>query len=86
MVLDEAKILGKAIVATAYPTVRDQIVDGNEGLIVPMSAEGVAEGVMRLLGDQFLYGRISSYLSTHEYGNQHEIEKYMSLFDGESNA
>ncbi|MBR3795261.1 MAG: glycosyltransferase [Clostridia bacterium] len=86
VVLDEAKILGKAIVATAYPTVRDQIVDGNEGLIVPMSAEGVAEGVMRLLGDQFLYGRISSYLSTHEYGNQHEIEKYMSLFDGESNA
>lgn len=86
VVLDEAKILGKPIVVTAYPTVRDQIVDGSEGLIVPMSAEGVAEGIMRLLNDRVLYDGISSYLAAHEYGNQSEIEKYMNLFDGEDNA
>lgn len=86
VVLDEAKILGKPIVATAYPTIRDQIVDGSEGLIVPMSAEGVAEGILRLLNDRALYDGISSYLAEHEYGNQSEIEKYMNLFDGESNA
>jgi len=86
VVLDEAKILGKPIVSTAYPTVRDQIVDGSEGLIVPMSAKGVAEGILCLLNDQAMYDGISSYLTAHEYGNQSEIEKYMNLFDGEGNA
>lgn len=86
VVLDEAKILGKPIVATAYPTVGDQILDGREGLIVPMSAEGVAEGILRLLNDQTLREGISNYLSAQEYGNQSEIEKYMKLFDGVEHA
>ena len=48
IVLDEAKILGCPIVVTNYPSAKDQIVDGTNGLVVEMSAEGVARGVKQL--------------------------------------
>ena len=83
VVLDEAKILCRPIVATAYPTVADQIADGKEGLVCAMSPEGIADGIMKMLADDALRGRISDYLACHEYGNQSEVEKYMRLIDGE---
>lgn len=79
VVLDEAKILNTPIVATAYPTVRDQLENGQEGLIVSMTAEGIADGVHRILKDTELYNRISAHLKGREYGNQKEILKYLEL-------
>ena len=83
VVLDEAKILGAPIVATAYPTVYDQIADGREGLICEMSPEGIAGGVSQMLGNGELRRRVQEYLSAREYGNSSEVEKYMRLIDGE---
>ena len=79
VVLDEAKILAVPIVTTAYPTVGDQLEDGQEGLIAPMTSEGLAEGVLKVLEDTALYNRISGYLKSREYGNQKEILKYLKL-------
>lgn len=81
VVLDEAKMLCKPIVATAYPTVADQVADGREGLVVPMSAEGIAEGVRRMLTDDVLRSAVTAYLAGHEYGNQAEVAKYIKLLD-----
>ena len=81
VVLDEAKILGVPIVATAYPTVSDQIIDGKEGIVVPMSSEGIAEGVFRIIQDDILRNKLKQYLSMNEYGNQSEVVKYMKLLD-----
>ena len=82
VVLDEAKILGKPIVATAYPTVRDQIIDGMEGIIAPLSVQGIADAIEKMMNDQQLYTRIRSFLSQHDYGNQEELAKYKMLLDG----
>ena len=81
VVLDEAKMLCTPIVATAYPTVGDQVQDGLEGIVIPMTAEGIADGVQRMLEDASLRGEISAYLAAHEYGNQQEVAKYMALLD-----
>lgn len=54
IVLDEAKILGKAIVVTNYPSVADQIEDGVTGLITGMEPEHIADGIQRLLEDESL--------------------------------
>lgn len=51
IVLDEAKILGKAIVATNYPSVSDQIEHGVTGWITGMEPEAIADGIQRLLED-----------------------------------
>lgn len=81
VVLDEAKILCKPIVATAYPTVKDQVEDGKEGLVVEMSPNGIAQGVKQMIENEVLRKNIEQYLSHHEYGNQNEVQKYMDLID-----
>lgn len=81
VVLDEAKMLEVPIVATAYPTVRDQVKADEEGIITELSPEGIAEGILRLLDDELLYGHIKEYLAGQDYGNESECEKYMALFD-----
>lgn len=51
IVLDEAKILGKAIVVTRYPSVTDQIEDGTTGIVVDISPEAVAEGIENVINN-----------------------------------
>jgi len=79
VVLDEGKILCAPIVTTAYPTAADQIADGEEGLIVEMSPEGIADGIASLLTDETRRLKLKQYLSNREYGNQQEVEKYCKV-------
>ncbi|WP_026669963.1 glycosyltransferase [Butyrivibrio sp. AE3006] len=81
VVIDEAKILGIPIIATNYPTVADQIKDGDEGIVVSMNPEGIADGVEKLLNSEELRTHLHQYLSEREYGNQDVIAKYMDLID-----
>lgn len=83
VVLDEAKIFARPIIATNYPTVHDQVAEGLEGLIVEPDPEAIADGIERLLRDDTLRSSITEYLGSHKYGNQEEISKYMALIEGE---
>lgn len=58
IVLDEAKILGKAIVTTSYPSVRDQILDGITGLVVEMTPEALAGAVETILNNPVMKHRL----------------------------
>ena len=49
IVLDEAKILGKAIVVTNYPSVTDQIIDGKTGIVTNKEPEDIATGIENLI-------------------------------------
>lgn len=82
--LDEAKILAKPIVVTAYPTVGDQIINGDEGLITELSPESIASGIREMLEKRALREHISGFLSAHEYGNQDEVKKYIQVIEGTS--
>ena len=83
VVLDEAKILCKPIVVTNYPTVKDQIENLTEGVVVDISAEAIAEGIERIIKNSTLKEQLVSNLCMNEYGNQGEITKYMALIDGD---
>ena len=75
MVLDEAKILAKPIVATNYTTVRDQLIN-EEGLIVNMTSEAIAEGTRKMLADAKMRGIFENNLKQRDYGNTYEMEKF----------
>ena len=81
VVLDEAKILQKPILVTDYATVRDQILDGKEGIITRIDANSIADALINLIEDNSKLEKLTCYLSEHEYGNQNDIEIYMDLFD-----
>ena len=75
----EAQILCKPVIVTNYPTAHSQITDGVDGVIVPMDNKNCALGIVKVLNDKALLNEISSYLATHDFSNESEVEKIYSL-------
>ena len=75
----EAQILCKPVIVTDYPTAGSQIRNGIDGVIVPMDNDGCAKGIIEAMKNQGLLNSISEYLSTHDYGNEREVEKIYAL-------
>lgn len=75
----EAQMLCKPVVVTNYPTAASQIISGVDGVIVPMDNEGCARGIAAVIADTALRQRLVDYLSTHDYGNENEVEKIYGL-------
>ena len=85
VVLDESKILGTPIVVTNYETVYDQIIDTKEGIIVERNEKKIANIIKQLILNSSKRLSIKSYLESREYGNQHEVQKYISIIEGSDN-
>lgn len=79
IVIDEAKILNKLIIATNYPTVKDNILDGQTGIICEMNSEAIADKIAIISKDYQLQNNIVENLKKFN-GNEAEIEKYIALF------
>ena len=77
--VDEAKCFARPIVVTDFGTVRDQIEDGVDGLIAPISPQGIADAVQRLLCSPQLRQTLSDNLQEEKTGNEEEIEKLYAL-------
>ena len=80
--LDEAKILTRPIVATAYPTVHDQL-GVKEGIIAGTDAVSLADAVQGLLEDPSRCEELSFYLKSNEYGNADRVKDYFQALEGE---
>ena len=81
VVLDEAKILAVPIVATNYPTVGDQLVDGKEGIVVDISSEGLSKGIGDIIDKKIDIKQCVNYLENNEYGNQQDIQLYYEIIE-----
>lgn len=82
MVIDEAKILKKIAVITNYNTAKNQIIDGVNGIISDFGEENIASNIFKLLNDESLKEGITANLSSDNYDNVDEINKYYDLFEG----
>lgn len=81
VVLDEAKILCTPILATAYPTVADQICDGDEGIVTELSAQGIYRGVKNMMEKPEVTQQIRAFLAARDYGNANRVEDYIKILD-----
>lgn len=79
--LDEAKILGRPIVATSYPTISDQLKE-DEGVVVEINSSAIADGVEMLINDEAKRVEISNHLMSNNYGNSECIAAYYEAIDG----
>lgn len=77
--IDEAKILHKPIIVTNFSTAKDQIVHNQNGLIVDMNSEALAEGIQQLIENESLRQFFSNQLSKENFGTELEIEKLYAL-------
>ena len=75
----EAQILSKPVVITNYATASSQVKDGIDGVIVPMDNDSCAKGIVDIILNENKLKQITEYLSTHDYGNEKEMERLYSL-------
>ncbi|PFM78972.1 glycosyl transferase [Bacillus sp. AFS077874] len=87
MVIDEAKILRKPIISTNYNSVEDQITDGLNGIIAPVSPIGIADALERLLLSsqqcRELEKNLKNLSNLYYEQVQSTILKHYKLFGGE---
>ena len=79
--VDEAMAMRRPIVLTDFSTAADQIVSGKNGLIVPMTPRGIADGVEDLLLHAEKRAAFSEALGRGSYSNEGELRKLYALFD-----
>lgn len=79
--LAEAKMFQKPIVTTNFEAVNAQFTNRKNGLIVDISAQGIAEGVMQMLTDTALKETCVHNLQSEKIGNVEELEKFYKLLE-----
>ena len=79
LTLAEARMLNVPCVTTNFDVVYAQMSDGENGLVVDMTPEAVADGIIRLATDTELYQHIKHYQEHEKKGNVEEIEKFYEL-------
>lgn len=80
VILNETKMLAKPILATGYPTVRDQITDGMDGVIVEMEPQAIAVGLEALLTDKEKQETLANNLKAADLQSASVEAAYRELF------
>ena len=75
----EAQILGKPVVITNYATAKSQVLDGVDGVIVPLDNEKCANGIASFIKNKNAQIEMIKYLENHDYGNLSEINKLYEI-------
>lgn len=75
----EAKIVGKPILITNYPTSKSQIINGEEGFICELSVDGLQEGIKKIVEDEELRQSLVSRLMEKDYRNNYELKNLYKL-------
>lgn len=75
----EAMVLGKPVIATAFPTVHHAIQNGVDGLVVPLDNEGCAEGLCKIIQDRTLARRLTDTLLANDFRESGSVQAFLSL-------
>lgn len=81
LVLDEAKILGKAIVVTNYPSVPDQIINRETGIITDIKPEAIAEGIELLIREKNLRCALENNCSRESNDSYQAVDHFYKMLD-----
>jgi len=79
--IDEAMLLAKPIILTNYPTAKDQIENGINGLIADISVEGVSNKIKFLMNNESLRKELTINLQDFDLSAKASIEKLYSLIE-----
>lgn len=75
----EAQILHKPVVITRFPTSLSQLIDGVDGIVVPMDNKECAKGIVEFINNKELQSNIINNLKNKDYSNSNEVEKIYKL-------
>lgn len=75
----EAQILNKPVIITNYATAKSQLVDGVDGIIVPMENQECAKGIVSLIHNHILQQKLISNTKQKDYTNSETYHKINQL-------
>ncbi|UQZ85703.1 Alpha-D-kanosaminyltransferase [Paenibacillus konkukensis] len=79
--VEEAIALQRPIVVTDIPSFKQQITDGETGIVVPAHAQGLAEGITKLVRSKELRDKLTVQLSYEQNRYQDELNKFYELIE-----
>jgi glycosyltransferase involved in cell wall biosynthesis len=79
--VSEAKILGKPILVTNYPTAKSQIEHLVDGVICGNSIEEIAQAIIDLYENSKQREMIGGYCQSQDYNNDEELQKLYQLIN-----
>ena len=86
----EAQAAGVPVVATPVGGIRETVVDGQTGLLVPpRDPEALAAGIRRLLGDRATAGRMATEAriqARERYSVERMVERTLELYGNRTSA
>ncbi|MHA6485272.1 glycosyltransferase [Paenibacillus sp. strain BS8-2] len=83
----EAQVLCKAVLITNYPTASSQVRHEQDGYIVHMSENGIADGIEHLYNHPELLKKFEDACRVTNYGGVEELSKlYALMIDAKENA
>ncbi len=71
----EAQMLGKPVIITAFETAESQLLNGYDGIIVPMDVDGCAKTIAALLEEKVKLDTITDNVKKEDYSNRKELNK-----------
>lgn len=77
--VSEAKVLGKPILITNYPTAKSQITSGVDGYICDLSVEGLVEGIEMLYNNTESREILRKNLKEFDFNNHEELKVLYKL-------
>ncbi|WP_455682152.1 glycosyltransferase, partial [Thomasclavelia sp.] len=79
--LAEARMFNKPIVTTKFDAVYSQIIPNKNGLIVEISGEAIADGIIKMINNDNYRANIIRYLKSEKKGNLEELEKFYNIIE-----
>lgn len=77
----EAQILNKPVIITNYATAKNQLINGYDGMIVPLENEKCALGIYNVLANKDLLHTISENTYKSDYSNYDSINDLINLIN-----
>lgn len=77
----EAQMLHKPVVISNYATARNQLIDGYDGIIVPLPVEDFANGIEKVIRNKELQSKLVNNTMNTDYSNYNEIKKIYSIIE-----
>lgn len=77
--IQEAQILGKAILVSDCRGNRDQVTEGVDGLICELTPESICDGIQKLIHGPELRGRLGKKAAERSFGDREALKKLLEL-------
>lgn len=82
MVLTEALSVGTPIICTNYPSAKEIILDGKNGILTDLSEESICSTILKVMSEENILRDMRKYISQNKVSNERCLEQFNNVIRG----